>query len=65
MDQVEATGAELFATTCSNCRMTLDDGQQHLHLDKKVQSLMEILAENLAQPHSAESERQGSAQAAA
>ncbi len=65
MDQVEATGAELFATTCSNCRMTLDDGQQHLHLDKKVQSLMEILAENLAQPHSAQSERQGSAQAAA
>ena len=63
MDQVEATGAELFATTCSNCRMTLDDGQKHFRMDKKVESLMEILAENLVEPSSAASERAASASA--
>jgi Fe-S oxidoreductase len=47
MDQVEKTGAEVFATSCSNCRLTLDDGQQHFHWDKKVHSLVEMVAENL------------------
>lgn len=47
MDQVEKTGAEIYATSCSNCRLTLDDGQTHFHWDKKVHSLLEMVAENL------------------
>ncbi len=47
MEQVEETGADIFATSCSNCRLTLDDGQKHFHWDKTVHSLLEMVAENL------------------
>jgi len=48
MQQVEATGAERIATSCSNCRLTFDDGQAHYKWDRKMESLLELAAEHLA-----------------
>ena len=48
MRQVEDTGAETLATSCANCRQTFDDGQAHFHWDKKMASLLELVADNLA-----------------
>jgi Fe-S oxidoreductase len=50
MRQVEASGAERLATSCANCRLTFDDGQQHYGWDRKMESLLELVAENLAAP---------------
>ena len=48
MAQVESTGAEHLATSCSNCRLTLDDNQAFYKWDHKVESLLELVAEHLA-----------------
>jgi len=47
MKQVEASGAQRLATSCSNCRLTFDDGQAHYHWDRKMESLLELVAERL------------------
>jgi Fe-S oxidoreductase len=47
MRQVEATGAERLATSCSNCRLTFDDGQAHFKWDHRMESLLELVAEHL------------------
>lgn len=47
MKQVEETGAEHLVTSCSNCRQTFDDGQAHFNWDKKAQSLLDWVADNL------------------
>ena len=47
MQQVEASGAERLATSCANCRLTFDDGQAHYHWDRKMESLLELVAEHL------------------
>lgn len=47
MKQVEATGAERLATSCSNCRLTFDDGQAHYQWDRKMESLLELVAAQL------------------
>lgn len=49
MAQVEDTGAELAVTSCSGCRRTFDDGQAHFHWDKSMNSLVELVADNLAE----------------
>jgi len=46
--QVEASGAERLATSCSNCRLTFDDGQAHYQRDRKMESLLEVVAAQLA-----------------
>ena len=46
--QVEATGAERFVTSCGQCRITLEMGAKHAHWDKKTESLLELVADNLA-----------------
>ena len=46
--QVEATGAKRFVTSCGQCRITLEMGAQHAHWDKPVESLLELVADNLA-----------------
>jgi Fe-S oxidoreductase len=46
--QVEAAGAERLATSCSNCRLTFDDGQAHYKWDHKMESLLELVADHLA-----------------
>jgi Fe-S oxidoreductase len=48
MKQVEATGAERLATSCSNCRLTFDDGQAHHKWHRGMESLLELVAEHLA-----------------
>ena len=47
MKQVEAAGAERMATACSNCRLTFDDGQAHYKWDRKMESLLELVAGQL------------------
>lgn len=45
--QVEATGAEGWVTSCSNCRMTFDDDVSHYQAGNRVESLLEMVAEHL------------------
>jgi Fe-S oxidoreductase len=49
MKQVEASGTETVLTACSNCRQTFDDGQAHFKWDKKAESLLELVADNLVE----------------
>ncbi len=46
--QVEATGARRFVTSCGQCRITLEMGAQHAAWDKRTESLLELVADNLA-----------------
>jgi Fe-S oxidoreductase len=50
MKQVDATGAELLTSSCSNCRQTFDDGQAHFKWDKTMRSLLELVADQLEAP---------------
>jgi len=47
-NQVEATGAKRFVTSCGQCRITLEMGAKHAHWDRKTESLLELVADNLA-----------------
>jgi Fe-S oxidoreductase len=49
MDQIDDTGAELPVTSCANCRQTFDDGQAHFKWDKSMNSLLELVADNLVE----------------
>jgi Fe-S oxidoreductase len=49
MKQVNDTGAEILAMSCSNCRLTFDDGQAHFKWDKTANSLLEMVADNLVE----------------
>jgi Fe-S oxidoreductase len=49
MDQVDSTGAETLLSTCSNCRQSFNDAQQHFNWDKKMESLLELVADNLVE----------------
>jgi Fe-S oxidoreductase len=46
--QVEDTGAEAVVTSCDSCRMTLESGGKRVNWDKSVESLVELVAANLA-----------------
>jgi Fe-S oxidoreductase len=48
MRQVEATGAQQAVTSCANCRQSFDDGQAHYRWDRRMGSLLELVAERLA-----------------
>lgn len=48
MRQIDATGADMAVTSCSNCRQTFDDGRAHFHWGRTMESLLEIVADNLA-----------------
>jgi Fe-S oxidoreductase len=47
MKQVEAAGAARLATSCSNCRLTFDDGQAHYKWERRMESLLELVADHL------------------
>ncbi|MDE2352762.1 MAG: (Fe-S)-binding protein, partial [Alphaproteobacteria bacterium] len=47
MDQVEATGARTMISSCSNCRLTMDESKAHWKWDKGIGSLVELVADNL------------------
>ncbi len=46
--QIEATGAKRFVTSCGQCRITLEMGAKHAQWDKTTESLLELVADNLA-----------------
>jgi len=47
MKQVEDSGADTMISACANCRLTMDESKAHWHWDRGLDSLVEILAENL------------------
>lgn len=49
MKQVDDSGAEMLVMSCSNCRQTFDDGQAHFKWDKTAHSLLELVADNIAE----------------
>ncbi|HET9580948.1 MAG TPA: (Fe-S)-binding protein [Usitatibacter sp.] len=48
MRQIDATGAELTLTSCANCRLSFDDGREFYRWDRKMGSLLELVADRLA-----------------
>jgi Fe-S oxidoreductase len=46
--QAEATGAAHFVTSCGQCRITFEMGARRAHWDKATESLLELVADNLA-----------------
>ncbi|MDO8776907.1 MAG: (Fe-S)-binding protein [Burkholderiaceae bacterium] len=46
--QVEATGAKHFVTSCGQCRITFEMGAKHAHWEQPTESLLELVADNLA-----------------
>ena len=46
--QVEATGAKRLITSCGQCLITLEMGAKTAHWDKRAESLLELVADNLA-----------------
>jgi Fe-S oxidoreductase len=49
MEQVEDTKAEKLVSSCSNCRQNFDDCKAHYDWDYKMDSLLELVAENLVE----------------
>lgn len=47
MNQVEDTGADTLISACANCRLTMDESIQHFKWSKKLESLVELLADHL------------------
>lgn len=46
-EQFEETGAEHFLTSCGQCRITLTGGAKKFNWDKKIESLLELVADNM------------------
>ena len=46
--QIEATGAAHFVTSCGQCRITFEMGARNARWDKPTESLLELVADNLA-----------------
>jgi Fe-S oxidoreductase len=47
MDQVEETGARTMVSSCSNCRLTMDESKAHWKWDGGLASLVDIIADHL------------------
>ncbi len=47
--QIEATGAKHFVTSCGQCRITFEMGAKYANWDKPTESLLELVADNLAE----------------
>jgi Fe-S oxidoreductase len=47
MRQVEDTGADAVVTSCDTCRMTLTSGAKRTNWDRPIESLVELVADNL------------------
>ena len=45
---MEATGAKRFVTSCGQCRITLEMGAKAAKWDRKTESLLELVADQLA-----------------
>jgi Fe-S oxidoreductase len=51
MEQVEKTGAPTVLSTCSNCRQSMNDAKDHFGWDKDIESLLELVADNIHEEH--------------
>lgn len=49
MDQVEKTGAKTMVSSCSNCRLTMDESKAHWKWEGGLASLVEIIADHLVE----------------
>ena len=49
MEQVEQTGAETMVSSCSNCRLTMDESKAHWKWEGGLASLVELVAEHLVE----------------
>jgi len=49
MHQVEETGADTLISSCANCRLTMDESSARWKWNKELASLVELLAENIAE----------------
>lgn len=47
IDQVNRTGAEAVVVSCASCRLNFEAGRQKNHWDKRVESLVELVAAHL------------------
>lgn len=47
MRQVEDSGADAVVTSCDTCRMTFTSGAKRVNWDRPVESLVELVADNL------------------
>jgi Fe-S oxidoreductase len=47
-EQIDATGAERFVTSCGQCRITFEQGAAQSHWGRQVDSLLELVADRLA-----------------
>jgi Fe-S oxidoreductase len=47
MDQVEETGVKSMVSSCSNCRLTMDESKDHWNWPHDIESLVEIVADHL------------------
>ena len=49
MEQVEQTGSDTVLSTCSNCRQSYADAKDHFEWDKNIESLLELVADNIVE----------------
>lgn len=47
--QLDATEADLMLTSCANCRQNFDDSAEKMHWGKTMNSLLELVADNLVE----------------
>lgn len=47
IDQVEKTGAGTLVSSCSNCRLTMDESKNQLKWEGELASLVELIADHL------------------
>ncbi len=45
--QIEAVDVEMVVTGCANCRIVIEEGLEHYHMDQELVGLSELLAEHL------------------
>jgi Fe-S oxidoreductase len=45
--QIEQANGAILASSCSNCRQTFDDGAAHFKWDRKMASVLEMVADHL------------------
>ncbi|NEV62662.1 (Fe-S)-binding protein [Thiorhodococcus minor] len=49
MQQVNATGADAVVVSCASCRLNFESGRFKNHWDKRVESLVELVADHLVE----------------
>lgn len=49
MNEVEDTGAQSMVSSCSNCRLTMEESKAHWNWTHDIESLVEIIADHLVE----------------